>query len=309
MPKTHCLPLAESTQHYGMSKFADFRIGCAVWAYKDWLGDFYPTGSRATNFLHLYGERMTCVEGNTTFYSVPTPETVQRWADNTPETFRFCPKLPRTVTHGGALMPQLSAALDFLSLMQGLGPRLGPIFAQLPPRYSPASFADFETFVASWPHQKNPLAVEVRHLDWFKSPQADRLDALLTRFGVGRVLLDTRPIFTWSNPANDPQLRSERKKPRVPLRPTATANVVLVRYISHPELDKNRDFLAGWVERVGEWLTQGLTVYFFVHCPDETQSPAIARYFQMQLEKAGIDVPPLPWSLLESPPQQLGLFS
>lgn len=286
----------------------NFRIGCAVWAYKEWLGDFYPVGSRATNFLRLYGQRMTCVEGNTTFYSIPSPEMVQRWAANTPDTFHFCPKLPRTVTHEGALMPQLPNALAFLTLMQGLGPRLGPIFAQLPPRYSPASFADLEQFVAGWPHGINPLAVEVRHLDWFKPPHSERLDGLLTNFGVGRVLLDTRPIFTWSDPAEDPQLRSERKKPRVPLLPTVTTSFVLVRYISHPELDRNRDFLAAWVNRVGEWLAQGLAVYFFVHCPIEARSPAIARYFQEQLEKSGIDVPPLPWSLIEAPPQQLGLF-
>ncbi|MBE9068905.1 DUF72 domain-containing protein [Leptolyngbya cf. ectocarpi LEGE 11479] len=287
---------------------ADFRLGCAVWAYKSWLGNFYPAESRATNFLRLYGERLTCVEGNTTFYSIPSPEMVQRWADNTPDTFRFCPKLPRTVTHGGALMPQLSDALSFLSLMQGLGPRLGPIFAQLPPRYSPASFADLEKFVAGWPHTTNPLAVEVRHLDWFRSPQSERLNSLLAPFNVGRVLLDTRPVFTWSDAVDDPQLRSERKKPRVPLLPVTTANFVLVRYISHPDLDRNRDFLAGWVERVGEWLAQGLSVCFFVHCPKEAQSPAIARYFQEQLEKAGIDVPPLPWSSIQAEPQQLGLF-
>lgn len=292
----------------GDRKLPNFRIGCAVWAYKDWLGDFYPTGSRPANFLRLYGERMTCVEGNTTFYSIPSPEIVRRWADNTPDTFRFCPKLPRTVTHGGALMPQLPSALSFLRLMQGLGPRLGPIFAQLPPRYSPASFADLEKFVASWPHETNLLAVEVRHLGWFTPPQSECLDALLTKFGVGRVLLDTRPIFTWSNPAEDPQLRSERKKPRVPLLHTATTDFVLVRYISHPELERNRDFLAGWVDHVGKWLAQGLSVYFFVHCPNEAKSPNIARYFQEQLEKAGIDVPPLPWSLIQAPPQQLGLF-
>lgn len=287
---------------------ADFRIGCAVWAYKDWLGDFYPHGSRATNFLRLYGERMTCVEGNTTFYSIPSPEVVQRWATNTPDTFRFCPKLPRTVTHEGSLMPQLGSALDFLKLMQGLGPRLGPIFAQLPPRYSPASFTDLEKFLASWPHSDSPLAVEVRHLDWFKPPVSERLDSLLTHLRVGQVLLDTRPIYTWSNPVDDPQLRSERKKPRVPLRPAATAPFVLVRYISHPELDRNRDFLAEWVDHVGHWLSEGLSVFFFVHCPDEAKSPAIARYFQEQLEKAGADVPPLPWSFIQAPPKQLGLF-
>ncbi|MEO0869565.1 MAG: DUF72 domain-containing protein, partial [Cyanobacteria bacterium J06642_11] len=224
----------------------DFRIGCAVWAYKNWLGDFYPQGSRPTNFLRLYGERMTCVEGNTTFYSIPSAETVQRWADQVAETFRFCLKLPRTVTHAGALMPQLANALNFLKLMQPLGPRLGPIFAQLPPRYSPESFNDLERFLVRWPHNVNPLAVEVRHLDWFQDTHRQRLDTLLTQLNVGRVLLDTRPIYTWSDPTEDPQLRCERKKPQVPLLPTATASFVLIRYISHPHLDRNRDFLSEW---------------------------------------------------------------
>lgn len=295
-------------QTSGTQKLADFRIGCAVWAYKEWLGNFYPLGSRPTNFLRLYGERMTCVEGNTTFYSIPSPKMVQRWAEHTPPTFRFCPKLPRTVTHVGNLMPQLPAALDFLALMQSLGPRLGPMFAQLPPRYSPASFADLEKFLIHWPHSEHPLALEVRHLDWFNPSQTERLDTLLKKLGVGRVLLDTRPIYTWTHPTEDPQLRSERKKPRVPLLPTTTAPYVLVRYISHPTLERNRDFLAEWVEHVGRWLAEGRSVYFFVHCPNEAKSPAMARYFQEQLEKAGVDVPPLPWSSMQSPPQQLGLF-
>ena len=39
------------------------------------------------------------MEGNTTFYATPTPEIVERWRDQVPETFRFCFKLPKTVTH------------------------------------------------------------------------------------------------------------------------------------------------------------------------------------------------------------------
>ncbi|EAW38849.1 hypothetical protein [Lyngbya sp. PCC 8106] len=41
---------------------SQFFLGCAVWAYKDWIGDFYPPGSRSTDFLKLYivndGNRM-----------------------------------------------------------------------------------------------------------------------------------------------------------------------------------------------------------------------------------------------------------
>lgn len=287
----------------------NFRMGCAVWAFKDWVGNFYPPGSRAADFLPLYSERMLCVEGNTTFYSVPAPAMVQRWAEHTSDDFRFCPKLPRTVTHDGPLMAQLPVALSFLARMQGLGSRLGPLMAQLPPSYSPAAIDDLTSFLTAWPRQTAPIAVEVRHLDWFKAQPAAQLTALLTRLGVGRVLLDTRPIYAWEAEGDaDPQILSNRRKPKVPLQPVVTADFAIVRYISHPRLLRNQDYLAGWVNQVNEWLKQGKQIYFFVHCPMEVESPAIARYFQTQLESAHVPVPPLPWNQLAQPPDQLTLF-
>jgi uncharacterized protein YecE (DUF72 family) len=38
---------------------AHFYIGCAVWGYKDWLGDLFPAGSRSANFLSLYSRMLT----------------------------------------------------------------------------------------------------------------------------------------------------------------------------------------------------------------------------------------------------------
>ena len=291
----------------------DFRMGCAVWAFKDWVGTFYPAKSQPTNFLKLYGERMLTVEGNTTFYSVPSAEMVQRWADHTPDAFRFCPKLPRTVTHEGLLMAHLPAALSFLKLMQGLGGRLGPIMAQLPPSYSPASFDDLAAFLTAWPRQDAPIAVEGRHLDWFRPDQAARLTALLTGLGVGRALLDSRTMYDWEAQNEgkgdvDPQLTSNRRKPKVPLQPEVTADFAIVRYISHPQLMRNVDYLAGWVTQINEWLVAGKQVYFFVHCPMEVESPMVARYLQEQLEAADVAVSPLPWMELAQPPDQLSLF-
>ena len=46
----------------------NFYIGCAVWGYKDWVGDQFPKGSKNADFLSLYSRRLTTVEGNTTFY-------------------------------------------------------------------------------------------------------------------------------------------------------------------------------------------------------------------------------------------------
>lgn len=287
----------------------NFRLGCAVWAFKDWVGHFYPPKSQPTNFLRLYGERMLTVEGNTTFYSVPSAQMVQRWVQHTPEDFRFCPKLPRAVTHEGPLMAHLPAALSFLELMQGLGQRLGPIMAQLPPSYSPAAFQDLEKFLRAWPCDVSPISVEVRHLDWFQPEMAARLRALLAELGVGRVLLDSRTMYAHqSNGEVDPQLHSNRRKPNVPLQPEVTADFAIIRYISHPKVMRNHDYLMEWVRQVNEWLLAGKQVYFFVHCPREEESPMVAKYFQEQLAAANVEVPPLPWLQLAKPSEQLSLF-
>jgi len=286
-----------------------FYLGCAVWAFRAWVGDFYPAGSRSGDFLRLYGERLTAVEGNTTFYSIPTAATVDRWAAHTPETFRFCPKLPRLYSHSGELMPHLDAALAFLTTLQRLGSRLGPMFLQLPPSYGPDRLPDLAQFLTRWPRQIAPITVEVRHRDWFQQPHCDRLHDLLKQLTVGRVLLDTRPMYDGqADGLDDPQLASERRKPNVPLHPVATSDICLVRYISHPDLNFNEPYLLEWIPRLQSWLEQGKTVYLFIHCPDEARSPAIARHFYDALKIAYPSLPALPWAAIASPTHQLSLF-
>src|SRR5215208_2165430 len=98
-----------------------FYIGCAVWAYKDWVGDLFPAGSKQGELLALYSRRLTTVEGNTTFYATPKPEVVQRWAAETPDSFRFCFKLPREVSHEGPLAAQVDVTRAFVERMAPLG--------------------------------------------------------------------------------------------------------------------------------------------------------------------------------------------
>jgi uncharacterized protein YecE (DUF72 family) len=278
-----------------------FRIGCAIWAYKQWVGDLFPPKSKSADFLSLYSRRLTCVEGNTTFYSIPDRATVDRWKSETPTGFKFCPKLPKSLTHSGRLAPSLTEALQFLELMQRLDDRLGVVFAQLPPRYSPANFDDLETFLRGWTGAK--LALEVRHAQWFKEPHRTQLNQLLKELNIGRVLLDSRPVYECED---DPQFASERKKPNVPLQPDITAPFSLVRYISHPAT--NQQYFKEWVAFVDRALQQKIEVYFFVHCPIEARSPQNARSFQQLLQQESIAVPALPWDLLDQPPTQMSLF-
>ncbi len=282
----------------------DFYLGCAIWAYKGWLGDFFPPGSSPSHLLSLYAQRLTAVEVNATFYSTPSPETVHRWAEQTPETFQFCPKFPRSITHAGRLQPHIDEAVDLIKLMQGLGPRLSPLFAQLPPSYGPQNISDLRTFLAEIQTENVSIAVEVRHPHWFQSPHAEHLTDLLTALQMGRVLLDSRPIYQGTD---DPQAQSQRRKPKLPLQPMTTAPFTVIRFISHPQQNLNDTFLMNWVNLLQPWLRQGTRTYFFVHCPVEEHSPRTAQVFQHLLQNQ-IAIPDLPWDHLAVPPTQLSLF-
>jgi uncharacterized protein YecE (DUF72 family) len=284
------------------------KMGCAIWAYKGWVGPLFPKGSSPSKFLQLYSQRFSTVECNATFYSIPSAEVVTRWAQETPSTFEFCPKLPRSITHEGVLQPKIGAALRFIELMQRLGSeRLGPIFIQLPPRYGPQAFQDLQEFLQGVRGGGTDLAVEARHPQWFQDGYGDRLNDLLTRLEIGRVLLDSRPIYECPD---DPQLASERRKPRLPLQPASTSSFGFIRYISHPDTDFNEQFMMSWIPHINDWLSQGKRIYLFVHCPTEERSPQNAQRFQSLLEKhLDSPIPPLPWSQIRPESTQLSLFS
>jgi uncharacterized protein YecE (DUF72 family) len=106
-------------------------VGCPIWAYKGWVGSFYPKGTKQSDYLWEYARRLTTVEGNTTFYAVPTEKTLEGWVAETPGTFRFCPKLPRTISHAGKLVEHIDESMRFVDVMSLLGERLGPMFLQL----------------------------------------------------------------------------------------------------------------------------------------------------------------------------------
>jgi uncharacterized protein YecE (DUF72 family) len=283
----------------------NFYLGCAVWSYKGWVGNFYPPKSQSKDFLGLYSQRLTTVEGNTTFYAVPEENTIARWAMETPSGFKFCLKMPRDITHNGLLMPSLKSAIAFIDRINKLGDRAGPVFLQLPPSYSPEHIKDLTDFLKALATETKALALEVRHLEWFNEGYESQLNNLLKQLGIARVLLDTRPIY---DSPDDPQIASQRRKPKVPLHPCITSDFTLVRFISHPRSQYNQTFLQEWVKQIDSWLQQGTNIYFFVHCPVEERSPFTALSFQQMLKEQGVKVPALPWEEIESSPVQLRLF-
>jgi uncharacterized protein YecE (DUF72 family) len=164
-----------------------------MWGYKGWVGELFPAHTQPGDFLRVYSQRLTAVEVNTTFYALPAVDTVARWRQETPELFRFCPKVSRSISHAPSLDAGKQETALFIERMRGLGTRLGPMFLQLPPAFAPAQLTQLQIFLDGWPADVR-LAVEVRHPDFYTQQHATALDELLAHYHVARVMMDTRPI-------------------------------------------------------------------------------------------------------------------
>jgi uncharacterized protein YecE (DUF72 family) len=284
-----------------------FYIGCPMWGYKEWVGGFFPEGTQAREFLHLYSQRLASVEGNTTFYALPSAETIARWNIETPATFRFCPKISRAISHSPHLDGRKEETLLFVERMRGLGKRLGPMFLQLPPAFVPVRLRELQAFLDFWPTDVR-LAVEVRHSEFYKEPHASAINALLSQHNVARVMMDTRPIRIGS--AEEKRvLQARERKPDLPLQVSITTDFAFLRYIGHPQMEVNQTFLDTWAKPLGQWIQQGITLYVFCHCPFEVHSPFICPELYRRVQ-ALVSIPPLPWQSEQSDakPDQARLF-
>ena len=112
------------------------RIGISGWRYPGWRGSFYPKGLRHKDELAYAGQHFDTIEINVTHYSLQRPESFARWRDETPEGFVFAVKGSRFITHMKRLREVEAPLANFFA--QGvlrLGPKLGPILWQFPPRF------------------------------------------------------------------------------------------------------------------------------------------------------------------------------
>ncbi len=282
-------------------------IGCPLWSYKEWVGNFIPAHTPASDFLHIYSRKLTAVEGNTVFYALPSADTVARWKQETPETFRICPKISRSISHTGNLEMGKQETFQLIERLNGLGSRLGPMFLQLPPSFGLAHLPELEAFLNFWPAGYR-LAVEVRHPDFYQEPHASLLDSLLSQHQVARVMMDTRPIRIGSDEEKQ-IMHARERKPNLPLHHAQTTDFIFLRYIGHPLMEVNEAFFNEWAKQLAEWLGDGLTLYVFCHCPFEVHSPAICRALYHRVGEV-VSLPPLPWDEEEtaSEAQQPRLF-
>lgn len=251
-PKT-----VEVLSNYEKSNKPNFFVGCAKWNRTDLKG-FYPRGTK--DELEYYSRQFNSIELNATFYRNFPAKQFEKWKDKTPDNFKFFPKLGQEISHWKRLNGVEAVVNSYIDNFSNLHEKLGTIFLQLHANFGPKNFELMQNFIESWP--KNlPLAVEVRHKDWFADVTVfNDFTQLLEDYNIANVLVDTAG-------------RRDMVHNRL------TNNEAFIRYVgaNHPT-DYNR--LDEWVIKLKEWIDAGLqNVYFFIHQNLEKESPLLATHF------------------------------
>lgn len=161
-------------------------IGTSGFSYKDWLGNFYPTFCSQQDFLKFYCSRFKTVEIDSTFYRIPTAETVARWYRNSSRDFIFAAKFPRAVTHEGSIVERIQAGQTFISVMGYLKEKLGPLLMQFPYSFGPDCRPILFDLIEAMPSVPE-LAIELRHKGWLDDKS---LFETLRRNNIALCLID-----------------------------------------------------------------------------------------------------------------------
>lgn len=253
-------------------------IGPTGYNMKEWVGRWYPAGTKAKDFLLRYGLQFNTIEHNTTHYRIPDQATVERWRHEVPDDFRYCPKLPQTISHARDLGLNSSDTRFFCEAIAGLGKKLGCCFIQLPPYFDANQLPVLELFLEKFPLEDIPLAVEVRHESFFQEQRlANRFFQLLEKYHVASVITD---------------VAGRRDVCHMRL----TADKVLIRFVGNGLHPTDYSRVRAWAERLATWIQLGLReIYFFCHEPDNLRAPELSDFATRTFAKA------IPEAILRGP--------
>jgi len=240
-------------------------IGTQGWNYPQWVGPFYPTGTRAEDFLRLYCRAFHTVEVDSTFYAVPPAKVVQGWAGKVGDGFRFALKLPRAITHERRLVDCREALGEFLDAARLMGPKLGPVLVQFGPDFGPEHRPALARFLPQLPRDVR-FAVEFRRRGWLIRPVLD----LLRDYGVALALVEGRWL-------------PHEKMLRFCEQPTADFSYVrfmgpdrAIEDYSRIQIDRSAE-LTSWGPALRALAERVREVYVYVNNHFEGHSPASGR--------------------------------
>lgn len=155
------------------------RIGASGWNYRHWRGLFYPDRLAMKHWFAHYAAAFDTVEINNSHYRLPEATVFAAWRNAAPPGFVYAVKASRFLTHHKKLKDPDEPIERLLTRARHLGPTLGPLLYQLPPRWR-LDLGRLRAFVERLPG-------DVTHVMEFRDPTwlVDPVFALLDEHRIG----------------------------------------------------------------------------------------------------------------------------
>jgi uncharacterized protein YecE (DUF72 family) len=256
-------------------------VGTCGYAYKDWIGPFYPGKIKSAEMLPFYTRRFRAVEIDSSYYGVPAPTTIAAMNARTPPDFRFAFKAPQTVTHApeGARMrlhPDAALLSENIEPLREAG-KLAAVLLQFPNGFKPVGSSQEYLRKIVDGFDGLPLVAEFRHRDW----QTPATFELLRELGVGWCNVDLPRYDVLPLPSSD-----------------ATAQVGYVRMhgrnaamwwvgdnVTRYDYNYDPGELAAWTDRIAEIDAQTEQTFVFFNNHANGQAAGNAELLEHLLEE------------------------
>jgi len=257
------------------------RIGTSGYSFADWVGAFYPPGTRSSDFLSYYACHFDSVEVNSTYYRVPHPKVLEQMQRKTPVGFHFVVKLNGAMTHERSR--DLSLYRDFLAVLEPLkaAGKYDGLLAQFPTGYrrGPDTLAHLEVMRELLGDE--PLHVEFRHRSWI-TPE---LGPWLRERRLGYCVVDEPQLPGLVPPdllvtSNDAYVRLHGRNAQ-----TWYGHGREARY----DYDYSETELAEWLQKLRELADQARRTYLFFNNCHAGQAARNAKLMQELMRQAKID--------------------
>ena len=204
----------------------------------------YPPEAKGASRLSYYASLNTSVEINSSFYKVPKPATVLKWAESVPSHFRFTFKVPKAVTHAKGMQFNADELAIFAEAVSQVGDKRGCLLVQLPPSVKIDKQEELEGILECLASDAKEwkIAVEFRDLSWYNSG----MYRLLQSFGASIVVHDLPRSAT----------------PPVPI----ASDFIYLRFHGPDGTYRGsyeETFLLSYAKRIALWVKEGREVYAY----------------------------------------------